>query len=105
MTNQVESAAKYYHSVVDLATNSTIVAAAGGTVRGVYLHDNLAYDLLLTDNAVTVFKIPSGLGAGSFVDLGDVRFETDVTVDPNDAATGTVTVIYRPSNQIKNWES
>lgn len=104
MANQVESVAEFRHSVVDVGDNSTVVTSTPGQVRSIYVNTTLsAHPLPLTDNGVAIFTLPASLEAGSLLDLGDVRFEVDITVDPDDAATGSITVIYRDSAQMRSW--
>ena len=44
----------------------------------------------------TVVTLPASAAAGSIYTFPGIRFETSLIVDPNDAATGSITVAYRP---------
>jgi len=104
MANEISSQPEYKHAVVDIEDNSTVIDADGGQLRGIYVNTTLsAHAVPITDNSVTIFSIPASLAAGSFIDFGDVRFETDLTIDPDNAATGSITVIYKPRADSKNW--
>jgi hypothetical protein len=90
------------YSVVDVANNSTTVYTGkclyfGATVTTVLS----AHALPILDGANTIdsFAASSAVGA-AHIFLHGVRCETGIVVDPNDAATGNVTVFYRPINTV-----
>lgn len=88
---------EYLYSVVDVSTNSTTVYDGPAILAGVYVNTVLsAHVLPITDAAVTVVSLPASAAAGSVYTFPGIRFETSLIVDPNDAATGSVTVVYRP---------
>ena len=49
----------------------------------------------IEDGTTPVFAIPANAAVGDFFDCDQVRFETSLIVDPDDSATGTVSVFYR----------
>ena len=85
------------YSVVDVSTNSTTVYNGPAILFGIYVNTALsAHALPITDAAVTVVTIPASAAAGAIYTFPGIRFETTLIVDPNDAATGSITVAYRP---------
>ena len=101
---EISSSPEFKYQVVDLDTDLTVVASVPGMVVGLYVNVVLsAQDLLIKDGATTVFTIPASTAAGTFFDFKGVRFETDITVDPDDAATGSVTIIFKSKDDIRNF--
>ena len=96
MRNVLDTAFEFDYSVVDLATNSTTVVADQCIVRGLYVNETLSgQDLEIKDGATAVFTIPAFTTIGTWMPLGDVHFTTSLVVDPDDSATGSITVIYK----------
>lgn len=88
---------EWLYAVVDVANNTTTVYDGPAILHGVYVNTGLsAHALPITDAAVTVVTIPASAAAGAIYHPFDLRFETSLIVDPNDAATGSITVAYRP---------
>jgi hypothetical protein len=86
------------YTVVDVSVNSTTVSSAPAFLYGWYVNTALsAHALPLQDDAATVFTIPASLAAGTLIALpAAVSFETSLIANPDDAATGSVTLIWRP---------
>jgi hypothetical protein len=96
MRNVLDTAFEFDYDVVDVGDNSTTVHGGLCLLRGIYINTTLsANDLPILDGATTVFTIPGGSFAGTWIPFGDVQFTTSLIVDPNDAATGSITVIYK----------
>lgn len=94
-TYAVHNECKY--AVVDVGDNSTTVYNGPAILFGVYVNTALsAHALPITDGATTVVTLPASAAAGSIYTFPGIRFETSLIVDPNDAATGSITVAYRP---------
>lgn len=94
-TYAVHNECKY--AVVDVADNSTTVYNGPAILFGVYVNTALsAHALPITDAATTVVTIPASAAAGAMYTFPGIRFETTLIVDPNDAASGSITVAYRP---------
>lgn len=86
-----------YYSVVDVAVDSTTVSSVPALLFGVYVNTALsAHALPIVDGSTTIVTIPASAAAGSMYTFPGIRFETSLIVDPNDAATGNVTLAYRP---------
>ncbi len=87
------------YAVVPVADNSTTVFTGPCMVYGVYINVVLSGQvLLLKDGATTVITIPASAAAGTHFPLPGIRFETSLVVDPDDSATGNITVAFRPVN-------
>lgn len=91
----VNTTAEFYPTVVDLATNSTTVTTRKAIIRSVYVNTTLSsHACLIKDGSTTVFTIPSGTVAGTWVPFGDTTFASGIVVDPDDSATGNITVTW-----------
>lgn len=83
-------------SVVDLSADSTVVTPSPAYLGGVYVNTGLsAHACPIQDDTAARFTLPASLAAGTFVPISG-RFETNITVDPDNAATGSITVLWRP---------
>ena len=88
------------YAVVDCSDNSTVVYAGPCTLTGVHVQTALsAHACPITDNGTAIFTLPASAGGGSWFEGGNMRFTSDLTVDPNDSATGTITVVYVPDHE------
>jgi hypothetical protein len=88
------------YAAVDVANNSTTVYNGPCLYFGCIVTTALsAHALPVMDGSATVdsFAASSAVGT-SHLFLHGVRCNTSLIVDPNDAATGNVTVFYRPLN-------
>src|SRR5690242_9946119 len=87
------------YAVVDVADNSTTVFTGPCVLMGVYVNTALsAHALPIADGSTTVVTIAASAAAGTNTTFPGIRFNTSLIVDPNDSATGSVTVAYRPVN-------
>lgn len=87
------------YAVVPIADDTTTVYTGPVVVLGVYINTVLsAHVLPIKDGATTVITIPASAAAGAHYPIPSIRFETSLIVDPDNAATGNVTVAYRPVN-------
>lgn len=88
------------YMVVDVADNSTTVYTGpclyfGATVTTVLS----AHALPVLDGSATIDSFAASSAVGTaHIFLHGVRCATGIVIDPNDAATGNVTVFYRPIN-------
>lgn len=87
-----------FYSVVDVAADSITVYAGPCILYGVYVNTALsAHALPIQDNSTAIITLVASLAAGNSLQWpSGIRFETSLVVNPNDAATGNVTVLYRP---------
>lgn len=89
---------KWNYASVDLSTDSTTVNAAASLVLGVIVTEALsAHACPIKDGSTTVLTIPASAAIGDSYSLEGVIFQTSLVVDPDNAATGRITVIYRAS--------
>ncbi len=83
---------------IDLATDSTTVLTSPAIVRGFYVNTVLsAHACNINNGSDTVFIIPASLAAGTIVDFAGeqgVLFDVNLVIDPNDSATGSITIMY-----------
>lgn len=101
MGNKAADSTKVHHqciySVVDVSNDSTTVSSVPAILYGVYVNTALsAHALPITDGSTTVVTIPASSAAGTIITFPGIRFETSLIVDPNDAATGSITLAYLP---------
>lgn len=94
--NTVETGFEFKWDLVDLADNSTTVTTRRAMLRGVYINTAPSAAVIVANGSSTVFTIPSGIAAGQTLAFGDVVFDSGIVIDPDDAATGSITVIYKP---------
>ena len=87
------------YSVVDVSNNSTTVFTGACIYYGAIVTTALsAHALPILDGANTIaaFAASAAVGATSSpAGLAGIRCTTGIVVDPNDAATGTITVYFR----------
>jgi hypothetical protein len=84
-------------AVVDVATDTTTVFTGRCYLYGVYINTVLsAHALPIVDGSTTLVTIPASAAAGTHFPLPGILFATSLIVDPNDAATGNVTLAYTP---------
>lgn len=101
----VKDASKLAHtetvySVVDVANNDTTVYSGPCLLFGVYVNTALsAHANPFKDggtSGTTVVTLPASAAAGAMYSFPGIRFETSLVFDPDDSATGNITVAYRP---------
>lgn len=85
------------YSVVDVSVDSTTVYNGPALLFGVYVNTALsAHALPIQDNTTTVVTIAASAAVGTNENFPGLRFETSLIVNPDNAATGSVTIAYRP---------
>lgn len=83
------------YTVVDVATDSTTVSSAPARLHKIYVNTALSANALpIQDGSTDVFTIPASAAAGSLYDFGGTWFRSSLVVNPNDAGTGNVTVVW-----------
>lgn len=97
MSNAVDAHGGRLYKVVDLSTDSTEVYGGKCRLWGVYVNTVLsAQGCPIKDDTTTVATLVASLAAGSKVEFNGVTFQTNLTVDPDNSATGEILVIYEP---------
>jgi hypothetical protein len=90
------------YTLVDLVDNSTVVSATPAIIGTIWVNTVLSAQACpIKNGAVTVYSLPASAPvttteATSFKFLRGTRFDTSLIVDPDDAATGTIVVQWRP---------
>ncbi len=98
--SEVGTAPEWIRAIVDLSTNSTTVCAYPCIFRGVSVITALSGQACpIKDDTTQIATLPASLGVGSWAEAGDQTVLTSLVVDPDDSATGTINVIYKPINQ------
>ena len=88
---------EWLYAVVNVGDDTTTVYNGPAILHAVYVNTALsAHALPIVDGSTTVVTIPASATAGSIYQPFDIKFATSLIVDPNDAATGSITVAYRP---------
>jgi len=90
---------KFRTAVVDLSTDSTSVTAYEAILRGIHIQTaTSAQACPIKDGSggTTVFTIPASSAGGIWYECGDVTLQKGIFVDPDNSATGTISVIYKP---------
>lgn len=83
------------YAVVNLATDSTTVVNGAARLYGIYVNTVLSGQACpIEDNTTAIITLPASLAAGTMIELPGVRFNTSLVVDPDDSATGNITVLY-----------
>ena len=89
------------YTVVDVSTDAgTTISAVPSLLMGLYV--NVATATQAVDirdggsGGTDVIVLPTGLAAGTFLDLKGIRFETDLfLIESAAGATGNITVLWR----------
>jgi len=100
MTKQAELVQQQCdYAVVNVADNSTTVYTGPCVLYGIYVNTILSTHICpIEDGTTAIITLPVDLAAGTNLTFSGIRFETSLVVDPDDAATGNITVIYRKVN-------
>ena len=86
-------------AVVDLSDNTTSITTAPALIRGIHIQTANSAQACPVKNGAsgsTVFTIPASSAGGIWFECGDARMELGITIDPDDAATGTISVVWKP---------
>jgi len=82
--------------VVDLADNSTTVSAVPAILGYAYVNTTIsAHACVIKNDTTAIFTIPAGSLAGDKYDFEETIFNVSLVVDPDDSATGNITLMYK----------
>lgn len=82
-------------TVVNVADDSTTVNTGVCYLYGVYVNTGLsAHALPIKDDTTTIVTIPASAAAGSMYNFPGIKFRTSLIVDPDNSATGNITVAW-----------
>lgn len=88
------------YTVIDLSIDAANAVSAGvpAVLGGIWVDVVMsAHACPVLDNATTIFNLPASSAAGTALTwCRGMRFETALVVNSNDAATGTIVVMWRP---------
>lgn len=89
---------EWFYASVDLANDATTITHVPCLIGGWDVTTVLSANACpIMDAAVTVLAIPASSAVGAFRELRrPIRTGTNLIVDPDNAATGVVTISYRP---------
>jgi len=91
------SAPTNQYAVVDLSDDSTTVYPGPCLLVGIHTQATTSGQVCpIKDGTTTVFALSASSPLGDWFEGFDTRFETSLIVDPDNSATGTITVIYQP---------
>ena len=84
-------------AVIDLSTNLQTAYPDHAVVHGVFINTATSNHVCLIKDGTTVaYRIPANATAGNYYAMHDVRFGTNIVVDPDDSATGEIVIEYQP---------
>ena len=91
--------ARFWKSrIVDLAPDLPKVLRTATIVRSIYVNTTLSAHACNLDNGSdTLVILPASLAAGTVIDFGGelgVLFDNSLIVDPDNSATGSITIFY-----------
>jgi hypothetical protein len=85
------------YAVVNVADNSTTVHTGRCRLYGIYVNTVLSAQACpIEDGTTAIVTLPASLAAGSNLQFPGVEFRTSLVVDPDDSATGNITVFFKP---------
>lgn len=85
--------------VVDLADDSTTIYTGPCQLMGIYVNTILsAHIVLIKDGALTMGSLHVSMAAGTNLDFHGMRFDTSLIIDPDNASTGKLLVMWRKIN-------
>lgn len=90
---------EWRYASVDLSNDVTTITAVPCLVGGAIVTTALsAHACPIQDATTPVLTLPASSAVGTMIsfDPNGVRFETSLVVDPDNAATGVISVFYKP---------
>jgi len=100
MSNKVSASPESLYAIVNLVNDDTEVYGSPAQLLGVHVHTVLsAHACPIKDggtSGVEPFNIPASTAAGTWLEGGNMRFTSSIHVDPDNSATGQITVVYIP---------
>ncbi len=88
------------YTIVDVADNSTTVFTGPCVLYGLTVTTILTAQVLPVQDGATnvIAALPASAAVGTTTQYAGIRCDTSLIVNPDDAATGRVTVIWRKVN-------
>jgi hypothetical protein len=96
MSEEVQTAAEFISTVVNLADNSTTLSSRKCIVRGIAVNTVMSAHICdVLTGSVHKRYLPSATPAGTWFPFGDVAYPDGIVINPDDAATGEIEVVYK----------
>ena len=87
------------YAVVNLADDTTTVYTGPVMLYGIYVNTVLTAQVCpIQDGATAIITLIASAAAGTNLTFPGIRFNTSLIVNPDNIATGNITVIYRKVN-------
>ena len=85
------------YKIVDLSVDQTIVSNSPCLLMGIYVNSVIsAHTCSISDGTNVPVLLKASLAAGTKLEFGGIEMKTNLVVNPNAAATGTIVVAYIP---------
>lgn len=97
---------KFQAAAVDLSTDATTVSTVNSLLRGIHVQvttSGQACPIKNGSGGSTLFSVPATAIAGNWYEAGDMRFPDGIYVDPDNSATGTITVVYKAEQNFEGY--
>lgn len=86
------------YTIVDVAADSTTVTSKPAYLKAIIVNTALsAHALPIYDGTTVVYTLAASSAALTRAELDGIRMKSSIIVDPNDSATGNITVIWAPA--------
>ena len=83
---------------IDLSDDVTTVLSTSAIVKGIYVNTVMsAHACNISNGSTALLVIPASTAAGTVIDFAGepgVLFDTNLIIDPDNAATGDITIFY-----------
>ena len=90
---------EWQYTVVDVADNSTTVYDGPCMVKSMWVQTVLsAHVCPILDGAVPINSFAASAAVGTRIEFDGVKFVTSLIIDPNDAATGKIIVVWKANH-------
>ena len=96
---EVSQAPEWQYTVVDVADNSTTVSTGPCMVKSMWVQTVLsAHVVPILDGAVAIDSFAASAAVSTKKEFDGVKFVTSLIIDPNDAGTGKIIVVWKPNH-------
>ena len=87
----------WQYSIVDLSDNTTVVYTGRCLLRSLHITVVMsAHTIVIEDTGTAVVGLAASGAVGTRQDCDDLLCKTGITVTPNAASTGIMTVVFKP---------
>lgn len=102
MNNNVEIGPGRLPGQVDLSDDTTNVHDGAAILHGVFVHTAMSAQACPIEDGsggTDWISIPASTGAGTWIECGGVHYSTGLFVNPDDSATGKITLVYSTDHE------